>query len=53
MVKIKGKPYRRVKMRKNGTCPSGATKHRRGKTRREGCYVPAKKHKRKGRRKKR
>ncbi len=40
MVKIKGKKYKRVPMKDDGGCPKGAQRFRRGKTSREGCYVP-------------
>jgi hypothetical protein len=43
MVKINGKKYRRVPMKKNGSCPVGARKFRRGRSKREGCYVSRKK----------
>lgn len=39
-VKIKGRKYRRVKAKKSGACPTGARKFRRGKSRREQCFIP-------------
>ncbi len=38
MTKIKGKRYRRVKMKKSGACPLGARKFSRGKSRRTQCF---------------
>jgi hypothetical protein len=40
--KISGKKgkYRRVAAKKNGKCPSGATKVTRGRSRRQTCVVP-------------
>jgi hypothetical protein len=37
-TKIKGRKYHRVKAKKNGSCPVGARKMARGKSRRESCY---------------
>ncbi len=47
MVTIKGKKYKRVAKKKDGGCPKGARRFRRGKTTRVGCYVPVKAKKRK------
>lgn len=42
MIKVKGKKYRRVAAKKNGKCPTGATKITRGRSRRQTCVVPVK-----------
>lgn len=40
MPKIKGRNFRRVSQNKDGSCPKGARKFRRGKTQTTGCYAP-------------
>ncbi len=50
MPKIKGRKYKRVARKADGTCPAGAKKYRRAGNKKFSCYKPvaaAKKRKKK------
>lgn len=40
MPKIKGRAYKRVARKADGTCPKGAKKYRRSGNKKFSCYVP-------------